>query len=110
MHLADFPVQDCMTFSIGFRAPSSKELLTFFGEHAASVVAKPDDLYKDPDLRKQDNPGELVKLQMLCLLYTSCGSGVTMVGRRHILCPQELPENRSIGGARQYRKNFSVVW
>lgn len=47
-----------MTYSIGFRAPSSQDLLLFFGEHAASTVLKPDDFYRDPDLQKQDNPGE----------------------------------------------------
>ncbi|CAM9785607.1 unnamed protein product [Discosporangium mesarthrocarpum] len=49
--------QDCMTYSVGFRAPSTKDMLTFFGEHAASTLTDVDAFYCDPDLKRQDNPG-----------------------------------------------------
>ena len=49
---------DCMTYSIGFRAPSRGELIARW---AQSVVAEldDDDRYADPDLALQDNPGEI---------------------------------------------------
>jgi 50S ribosomal protein L16 3-hydroxylase len=49
---------DCMTYSIGFRAPSRRELV---GGWAESLLAEldDDDRYADPDLPAQDNPGEI---------------------------------------------------
>jgi len=49
---------DCMTYSIGFRAPSRRELL---GSWTESLLDKleDDDRYADPDLRKQANVGEI---------------------------------------------------
>lgn len=49
-----------MTYSIGFRAPSTRDLVTFFGDHVATTVAKADDFYRDPDLKKQESYGERV--------------------------------------------------
>ena len=49
---------DCMTYSIGFRAPSRAELVEHWSEHL--VDAMPDeDRYADPDLKRQDHPGEI---------------------------------------------------
>lgn len=49
---------DCMTYSIGFRAPSRAELVE--GWCDALVDAAPDeDRYADPDLTRQANPGEI---------------------------------------------------
>ncbi len=49
---------DCMTYSIGFRAPSLGELVDGWTEH---LVDQPgdDDRYTDPGLAAQDNPGEI---------------------------------------------------
>jgi 50S ribosomal protein L16 3-hydroxylase len=49
---------DCMTYSIGFRAPSRGELI---GGWAESLLAQldDDDRYADPDLPAQENPGEI---------------------------------------------------
>jgi 50S ribosomal protein L16 3-hydroxylase len=49
---------DCMTYSIGFRAPSRGELIAAWSEY---LVAKlhDDDRYADPDLAAQKNSGEL---------------------------------------------------
>jgi len=49
---------DCMTYSIGFRAPSRAELVSGWAEY---VVAGLDDndRYCDPDLSGQENPGEI---------------------------------------------------
>ncbi|MEP5938869.1 MAG: cupin domain-containing protein [Erythrobacter sp.] len=49
---------DCMTYSIGFRAPSRAELIEDWAEDLADKM--PDqDRYIDPQLAQQDNPGEI---------------------------------------------------
>ncbi len=49
---------DCMTYSIGFRAPSRGELTA---DYADDLVAEmdDDDRYGDPGLKLQHNPGEI---------------------------------------------------
>jgi 50S ribosomal protein L16 3-hydroxylase len=49
---------DCMTYSIGFRSPSRKELI---GNWCDDLLPKmtDDDRYCDPDLSTQANPGEI---------------------------------------------------
>lgn len=49
---------DCMTYSIGFRAPSRADLVLGWSEHLLDEMAE-DDRYSDPDLKEQDNPGEI---------------------------------------------------
>lgn len=49
---------DCMTYSIGFRAPSRDDLITHWAEHLVDQ-ADGDHRYADPDLALQDNPGEI---------------------------------------------------
>jgi 50S ribosomal protein L16 3-hydroxylase len=49
---------DCMTYSIGFRAPGHADIISEIGQEIALSVA--DDLrYADPDLTLQHNPGEI---------------------------------------------------
>ncbi|MDT0506961.1 cupin domain-containing protein [Novosphingobium sp. MMS21-SN21R] len=49
---------DCMTYSVGFRAPSRAELVEGWSEHQAERMAE-DDRYADPDLVQQAQPGEI---------------------------------------------------
>jgi 50S ribosomal protein L16 3-hydroxylase len=49
---------DCMTYSIGFRAPSRAELIARWAEHVLDGL-EDDDRYTDADLSAQDNPGEI---------------------------------------------------
>jgi 50S ribosomal protein L16 3-hydroxylase len=49
---------DCMTYSIGFRAPSRAELIEGWCEHLAEQLTD-DDRYTDPNLPPQGNPGEI---------------------------------------------------
>ncbi len=49
---------DCMTYSIGFRAPSRSELITSFAD-ALVTEMEDDDRYTDPGLATQSNPGEI---------------------------------------------------
>ena len=64
---------DCMTCSIGFRAPSHHELFSSFAQHIEEHI-RAEDRYNDPDLQLQDNPGEidsqaLQRLRSLMLQY-----------------------------------------
>lgn len=49
---------DCMTYSIGFRAPSRRDLIAGWCDHVLSDLSD-DDRYTDPALPLQDNPGEI---------------------------------------------------
>ncbi len=60
---------DCMTYSIGFRAPSRRELISAWCDDLLPGIAE-DDRYTDPGLGQQDNRGEisapaLAKLQAM---------------------------------------------
>jgi 50S ribosomal protein L16 3-hydroxylase len=50
-------LDDCLTFSIGFRAPTRKELLIAYTETNDQTIA--DKFYSDPDLTLQPSPGEI---------------------------------------------------
>jgi 50S ribosomal protein L16 3-hydroxylase len=49
---------DCMTYSIGFRAPSRAELIEGWCEDRVDALAE-DDRYADPGLAPQAHPGEI---------------------------------------------------
>lgn len=49
---------DCMTYSVGFRAPSVTELLSDYCDHLIETTTD-DARYGDPDLARQANPGEI---------------------------------------------------
>lgn len=49
---------DCMTYSIGFRAPSRADMVDGFSEHVLDALAD-DDRYSDAGLMAQGNPGEI---------------------------------------------------
>ncbi len=49
---------DCMTYSIGFRAPSRADLVESWSAHLADAMRE-DDRYSDADLALQANPGEI---------------------------------------------------
>ena len=49
---------DCMTYSIGFRAPSRADLVSHWADHVVEQL-NDDDRYTDPDLMVQANPGEI---------------------------------------------------
>ena len=49
---------DCMTYSIGFRAPSRHELITSFADELVAEM-EDDDRYADSGLQPQANPGEI---------------------------------------------------
>jgi len=51
---------NCMTYSIGFRAPSRAELIGDFCDDLIEEMSD-DDRYGDPGLAPQDNPGEITE-------------------------------------------------
>jgi 50S ribosomal protein L16 3-hydroxylase len=51
-------LDQCLTYSIGFRAPTEREILGGYVEHAAQGVDR-EARYTDPELVSQDNPGEI---------------------------------------------------
>ena len=66
---------DCMTYSVGFRAPSRGDLLGHYVDDVLDGI-KDDELYRDPDLTAQANAGEilpeaLARMQQMMLEYLS---------------------------------------
>jgi 50S ribosomal protein L16 3-hydroxylase len=51
-------LEDCITLSVGFRAPSHAELLNSFADHTAAQL-NPAQRYADPTLSLQQHPGEI---------------------------------------------------
>ncbi len=49
---------DCMTYSVGFRAPSRGDLIESWAAHVADLMSE-DDRYTDADLAPQSHPGEI---------------------------------------------------
>lgn len=49
---------DCMTYSVGFRAPSQTEMLSGFTDYIIDTLNETKH-YSDPDLTLQSNPGEI---------------------------------------------------
>ena len=58
---------DCMTYSVGFRAPSRRELIEEWTEDLLGELSE-DDRFGDPDLEMQPNPGE-IQAQTLARLH-----------------------------------------
>jgi 50S ribosomal protein L16 3-hydroxylase len=49
---------ECITYSIGFRAPSRPDMLVEWADHLAADMPD-DDLYADPDIQPAASPGEI---------------------------------------------------
>lgn len=57
-HLGVAQGDDCMTISVGFRAPGVGSMIREFADTIAERVPE-EERYEDPDLVVQDNPGEI---------------------------------------------------
>src|SRR3546814_2595472 len=55
---------DCMTYSIGFRAPSRGELIADWCDHLLDST-RDDDRYDDPNLRSEEHTSELQSLMRI---------------------------------------------
>jgi 50S ribosomal protein L16 3-hydroxylase len=64
-HVAHFGVAEdaCMTYSIGFRAPTAEELAHGFLMHLQDTLTL-EGRYADPDLRLQTHPGEISRAML----------------------------------------------
>lgn len=64
-HVAHYGVAEdvCMTYSIGFRAPTTEELAHGFLMHLQDTL-KLEGRYADPDLRLQTHPGEISRAML----------------------------------------------
>ena len=54
---------ECVTYSVGFRAPSHKELFDEFSAFLSEKLCE-EDRYADPDLTPQDSPAEITEQSM----------------------------------------------
>ncbi|MGN3975015.1 JmjC domain-containing protein [Tsuneonella sp. SYSU-LHT278] len=50
---------DCMTYSVGFRAPSRGDLVSAWADHVLDTLGE-DDRFTDADLAVAENPGEIL--------------------------------------------------
>jgi len=64
-HVAHYGIAEdaCMTYSIGFRAPTTEELAQGFLMHLQDTIAL-EGRYADPDLRLQRHPGEISRAML----------------------------------------------
>jgi len=83
---------DCMTCSVGFRAPSHSEILReytdYVGENLSEALR-----YEDPDLTAQENTGEitaqtLTKIQLILRKYTEDKELISHWFGRYITAPK----------------------
>lgn len=51
-------VDDCMTYSIGFRAPSASEVLTHFTDFLSQFIPD-EERYSDPDIQAANDPNQI---------------------------------------------------
>jgi 50S ribosomal protein L16 3-hydroxylase len=89
---------DCMTYSIGFRAPSRSELIAGWCDEVLAGLDD-DDRYADPDLAVQANPGEISAKAM---------------GRLHAMVTEKLSDRaafaRWFGADSSARKYPEIDW
>ena len=89
---------DCMTYSIGCRAPSIAELIAGWSDHVIEQLAD-DDRYADPGLALQTNPGEIppdAVAALHAMVITALGDRATFA--------------RWFGGYNSTPKNPDVDW
>ncbi|KHL68427.1 hypothetical protein SF06_27790 [Pseudomonas flexibilis] len=96
---------ECMTISVGFRAPSASEVLTHFTDFLAQFIPD-EDRYSDADLTQQDDPYQiqsdaLVRLKTLLaehmgderLLLTWFGQFMTEPKYPELVAGPDIDEN-----------------
>ena len=83
---------DCMTYSIGFRAPARAELIEGWAAERVDALAD-DDRYTDPGLTPQANPGEITapaleRLQAMVLETLADRDGFARWFGSHVSLPK----------------------
>ncbi len=84
---------DCMTYSVGFRAPSRGDLVSAWADHVLDTLDE-DDRYSDPDLDVDANPGEIsataiARLRDMVLGALSDGTDFASWFGRYITAPKD---------------------
>ena len=88
---------DCMTYSIGFRAPSHSEIIAEFCEQQLSELTE-ELRYSDPQLSRQSNPGEIQapvidQIQQLLLNYVADKNNISHWFGRQMTAPKYSRES-----------------
>jgi len=101
-------LNDCLTLSIGFRAPSHYELLTHFAEDQFATITDPFQIprYEDPGIQLADNCGEITQQALRNIIeiiqsYSSShenikrwfGRYITEPKNDNIIEPQDISDN-----------------
>lgn len=108
---------ECMTYSVGFRAPAKSEILTAFIDDLLPALTEAQ-RYEDSDLQIQQNPGEisahtLGKIQDIIRLKAYDDYQINHWFGRYITEPKHAPEtvtdNLNISEVRQLLEKHSVI-
>ncbi|GAB3378700.1 ribosomal protein uL16 3-hydroxylase [Azotobacter armeniacus] len=120
-------VDDCMTYSVGFRAPSAAEVLTHFTDFLAQFLPD-EERYGDPDIRPCEDPYQiqrdaLERLKGLIqehmgderLLLTWFGQFMTEPRYPELIASVEMPEkdflaNLQEGGVLVRNPSARMAW
>jgi 50S ribosomal protein L16 3-hydroxylase len=115
-HIAHHGVaqDDCMTFSIGFRAPTIADMLSSYSDSRIEGLTE-SNRYVDPDLRLQDHPGEIgakaladIQTMLLKQFQQSPAEFSKWFGSYSTAPKNDLrfPAEQSIDGFSEWRKRF----
>ena len=90
---------ECLTYSVGFRAPAESEILSAFIDDLMPGFSE-SQRYEDKNLQQQENPGEisqqaLNKIQEIIRFNTSNTEKINRWFGRYITEPKNLPVNTS---------------
>ena len=88
--------EDCMTCSVGFRAPSHRDILLDFPEYIGEQLTE-EVRYADPDLVPQVNPGQITseavkKVQTILTQYVEDQDSLAQWFGRYMTAPKYLDE------------------
>lgn len=88
--------EDCMTCSVGFRAPSHRDILLDFSESVGEQLSE-DVRYADPDLVSQANPGQITpeavkKVQRILARYVEDHDSLSQWFGRYMTSPKYQDE------------------
>jgi len=88
--------EDCMTCSVGFRAPSHRDILLDFPEYVGEQLNE-EIRYADPDLVPQTNPGQITseavkKVQKILTQYLEDQNSLAQWFGRYMTSPKYLDE------------------
>ena len=88
--------ENCMTCSVGFRAPSHGDMLRDFSEHIGEQLSE-EIRYADPDLVPQANPGQISpeavkKVQRVLTQYVEDSDALARWFGRYMTSPKYLDE------------------